>query len=130
MKVFIADDENEHVFLLELFLRKWGYEDVFSTDNGEEALRELHGEDSPCIAILDWDMPGLNGLQVAETIKRTGKRNLYVLMLTARSQAVDRAKALQAGVHAFITKPYEPRELRATLLTACKELEGAGSPVA
>jgi DNA-binding response OmpR family regulator len=129
MKVLIADDESTHAFLLELFLKKWGYE-VFSTDNGQEALRELEREESPCIAILDWEMPGLDGVEVTQTIRRTGKRNIYILMLTAKTQAVDRAKALQAGVHVFMTKPYEPEELRVHLLAGRKELEGAGYSIA
>ena len=126
MKVLIADDEAAHAFLLELFLKKWGYE-VFSTDNGQEALRELEREESPCIAILDWEMPGLSGLDVTKAIRSSDHRNIYIVMLTAKSQAVDRAMALEAGVHSFMTKPYEPEELRLKVLAGCKELERIGS---
>jgi len=129
MKVFVADDEAVHVFLLELFLKKWGFE-VRSTDNGRDALRELESEESPCVAILDWEMPGLEGVEVARTIRKIGKPNIYILMLTAKSQAADRAKALEAGVHAFMTKPYEPEQLRLSVLAACKELQEAGYSIA
>jgi phosphoserine phosphatase RsbU/P len=125
MKVLIADDENQHAFLLELFLKKWGYE-VCSVDNGLDALQMLEIESSDCVAILDCDMPGLDGLEVTRRIRRSGHRNIYVLMLTARTQADDRARAAEAGVDAFLAKPYEPEELRALIAAGRAALEKIG----
>ena len=125
MKVLIADDEAPHAFLLEMFLRKWGYQ-VFSTGDGQEALRMLDREQSPCIAILDWEMPGLDGVEVSRRIRGSGKQNIYILMLSAKTQSVERAVALQAGVHQFMAKPFDPEELRRNLLAGSKALERLG----
>ena len=61
VRVLIADDEPSHLFLLEMFLKKWGY-GVISTDSGTEAWQVLQQENSPRLAILDCEMPGTNGM--------------------------------------------------------------------
>ena len=123
MKVLIADDEPMHTFLLEMFLKKWGYE-VTSTDNGQEALRLLRGESAPCVAILDWKMPGLEGVEVCRELRKTSeKSNIFILLLTANAQVVDRQQAMEAGVDDYMTKPYDPEELRQKLGDACRVLE-------
>jgi len=120
VKVLIADDEPVHTFLLEMFLKKWGYE-VTSTDNGQEALRLLRGESAPCVAILDWKMPGLEGVEVCRELKKTSKNsNIFILLLTAKAQVVDRQQAMEAGADDYMTKPYDPEELRCKLLKGCQ----------
>jgi len=120
VKVLIADDEPMHTFLLEMFLKKWGYE-VTSTDNGEEALQILLGESFPDLAILDWMMPKLEGVEVCRRVKNVfGKANIYILLLTAKAQVVDRQKAFGSGADDYMTKPYDPEELRCKLLKGCQ----------
>jgi DNA-binding response OmpR family regulator len=126
VKIVIADDEQQHAFLLELFLRKWGYTEVYSLENGGAALTALKDEPASCFAILDWEMPVLDGIEVTRQLKKIGRHNVYVLMLTAKTQATDRAKAMAAGVDVFMAKPYEPEELRKALRTGSQELEQRG----
>ena len=123
MKVLIADDEPMHTFLLEMFLKKWGYE-VTSTDNGLEALRLLRGENASCVAVLDWRMPGLEGVEVCHDLKKSSENStLFILLLTAKAQVVDRQQAMEAVVDDYMTKPYDPEELRQKLGDACRLLE-------
>lgn len=123
VRVLVADDENTHLFLLELFLKKWGYE-VVSVDNGTDALRALENENRPCVVILDWLMPGLTGLEVAEELRKdSGKANLYLLMLTSKAQQSDRTRAFAAGVDDYMTKPFDPEELRQRLIAGQRLIE-------
>jgi CheY-like chemotaxis protein len=123
LKVLIADDDTVHTFLLEMFLKKWGYE-VTSTDNGAEALQMLRAENSPCIAILDWQMPRLTGDEVCREVKDSlPDSSIFVIMLTANAQLKNRQQATAAGVDAFMTKPYEPEELKEKLREASQLLE-------
>ena len=123
VRILIAEDEPVHLFLLEMFLKKWGYEAI-SADNGREAWRVLDGEDSPRIAILDWEMPGLDGIEICRAVRRSGGRPYtYILLLTARAQKADIQKGLAAGADDYLTKPYDPEELRKRLLAGCKQLE-------
>ena len=123
MRILIADDDHSHTFLLEMFLKKWGYE-VTSTDDGGEALQYLRCKNFPCIVILDGHMPGMDGIAVCREVRRfVSDPGTYILMLTANAQARDRQQALAAGVDVYMTKPYEPGELRAQLLEASQRLQ-------
>lgn len=123
LKIIIAEDEPQHAFLLELFLRKWGYKEVRSYDNGGDVLRALESEASLCLAILDWEMPVMDGIEVTRKLKTNGRKNIYILMVSAKTQATDRQKASAAGVDVFIAKPYEPEELRTALLRGWQTLD-------
>jgi two-component system chemotaxis response regulator CheY len=125
VKIVIADDEQQHAFLLELFLRKWGYTEIYSLANGGEALAVIEKELVPCLAILDWEMPVMDGLEVTRRLKNGERRDIYVLLVTAKTQSADRAKAMAAGVDAFMAKPYQPEELRKALLAGEHALEQA-----
>ena len=123
MRILIADDEPVHLFLLEMFLKKWGY-DVVSVDNGHEAWRILDGEYSPRMAILDWEMPGLDGIEICRAVRSSSVRPYtFILLVTARAQKADVQKGLAAGADDYLTKPYNPEELRRRLLAACQQLE-------
>jgi CheY-like chemotaxis protein len=129
VNILIADDEKVHLFLLEMFLRKWGYE-VYATNNGAEALAWLEREASPCLAILEWQMPGLDGVEIARRIKQ-GPRSthIYIVILTAKAQRSDRLQALAAGVDVFLVKPYDPDELQQTLLQGERLVSPTHSPL-
>lgn len=123
VKVIIADDDHQHVFLLEMFLKKWGYE-VVSTDRGEEALRLLRNENSSCVAILDWEMRGLTGIEICREIRKSfSNSKIITCMLTAHAQLRDRQQAAEAGADVYMTKPYEPEELKTRLQEASLLLE-------
>ena len=128
MQILIADDEPTHLFLLEMFLKKWGYE-VRSADNGLEAWEILREENSPALAILDWELPGLSGVEICRRVKAGHRQpEPYIMMLTARAQKMDRHRGQEAGADDYMTKPFDPEELRGQLETACQVLESRGAP--
>ncbi|HXX22306.1 MAG TPA: response regulator [Terriglobia bacterium] len=115
MRVLIADDEATSRHLIQATLRGWGFEVLVATD-GVEALRVLEGSNPPEIALLDWMMPGVDGLEVCRHM-RAAKPNAptYIILVTARGGLANVVQGLEAGADDYITKPFDPRELRARL---------------
>ena len=121
MRVLIADDEPALTRALERSLRSWGYEPLVARD-GAEAWRILKHEDSPRIAILDWDMPGLAGLEVCRLLRSTPHgATVYVLMLTGREHKNDIIAALESGADDFLSKPFHTRELQLRLAKGVRD---------
>lgn len=114
MKVLIADDELVSRRLLQSMLVRLGYEVVVASD-GVEAQSILLAPDGPRLAILDWMMPGADGLAVCRAIREQAPAYVYVIVLTSKDRKEDLVAAFDAEVDDFITKPYEPVELRARL---------------
>jgi two-component system, cell cycle response regulator len=115
MKVLIAEDDSSSRHRLARLLSKWGHE-VVETSNGLAALEILQGEDYPRIAILDWLMPGMDGLQVCRAVRQFAKeRYVYVLLLTAKNTKEDAIAGWEAGADDYITKPFDSHELQARL---------------
>lgn len=126
VQVLIADDEPHHLFLLEMFLKKWGYE-VIGTDSGTEAWQILQRENSPRMIILDWQLPGMDGIEICRGLRRSEVQpHKYLLLLTARAQKTDMLAGLAAGADDYIAKPYDPEELRGRLFTACQTVHPHG----
>lgn len=117
MKVLIADDSGITRHLLGSCLRSWEYQCVEAT-NGLDALAALSAADSPRLAILDWHMPGLDGLRVCQSLraKATDENYCYVIMLTGKTDRDSLLQALEAGVDDFLTKPFDAAELKQRLL--------------
>jgi two-component system cell cycle response regulator len=114
-KILIAEDDAVSRRLLETLLKKWGHEVVVAQD-GLEAVRLLESRDSPRLAILDWMMPGLEGVQVCQRIRQDDTRPyIYLLLLTARSQRDDLVHGLESGADDYLTKPFDAQELRARI---------------
>ncbi len=115
MRVLIAEDDSISRRMLEAFLVKWGYEVQVATE-GEEAWGVLQGNDAPRLAVLDWMMPGRDGIDICRSIRqRKGRAYIYILLLTARGQKEDIVEGLEAGADDYVTKPFDPYELRARL---------------
>ena len=115
VKILIADDSIVSRHLLEATLRKWGY-DVLVACDGLEALDLLQREDAPALAILDWMMPGLTGLEVCRRIRhRAREPYIYMLLLTSKSQKEDLIEGMDAGADDYITKPFDQHELQVRL---------------
>jgi diguanylate cyclase (GGDEF)-like protein len=115
MKVLIAEDDAISRRMLEAFLVKWGYEVMVATE-GEEGWGILQGKDAPRLAILDWMMPGRDGIDICRNVRqRKGRPYIYILLLTARGQKEDIVEGLEAGADDYVTKPFDPFELRARL---------------
>ena len=114
-KILIADDDSISRRLLQGLLTNWGYP-VVEAEDGEAAQRELLAADAPRLAILDWMMPGLNGVDVI-TALRAAKNDLYtyVLLLTSKSEKNDILLGLETGADDYLTKPFDAQELRARL---------------
>ena len=115
MKVLIAEDDPVSRRLLEVFLTKWGYQIVVAS-SGTEALELLAQIDAPRLALLDWMMPGLEGVQVCRKIReRKDRPYVYLLLLSARTQKEDLLLGLESGADDYLTKPFNAPELRARL---------------
>jgi two-component system, cell cycle response regulator len=83
---------------------------------GEEAWAILQGNDAPRLAILDWMMPGRDGIDICRSVRqRKGRPYVYIILLTARGQKEDIVEGLEAGADDYVTKPFDPYELRARL---------------
>ena len=115
MKVLIAEDDSITRRMLEAFLVKWGYE-VLVAKEGEEAWGIVQGNDAPRLAVLDWMMPGRDGIDICRSVRqRKGRPYVYIVLLTARGRKEDVVEGLEAGADDYVTKPFDPYELRARL---------------
>jgi two-component system cell cycle response regulator len=115
VKILIADDSLVSRHLLEATLRKWGYEVEVACD-GEEALSLLQRDNAPAVAILDWMMPGLTGLEVCRRVRQRAREPYtYILLLTSKSQKEDLIEGMEAGADDYITKPFDQHELQVRL---------------
>ena len=113
MKILVADDDAIGRRVLERALGKSGHE-VLVVPDGAEAWRVLSGPDSPALAILDWMMPGLTGVEVCRKVRAAvWAVDPYLIVLTSRGSSEDVVTALQAGANDYVTKPFEIEELRA-----------------
>ena len=115
MRILIAEDEPVSRHMVERFLTQWGYDLVVAND-GDEAWWVLQREDSPRLAILDWMMPGKDGVEICREVrKRVSQPYVYILLLTAKAQKADIIEGLEAGADDYLTKPFDPEELRVRL---------------
>ncbi|MFH1571348.1 MAG: sigma-54 dependent transcriptional regulator [Gemmatimonadota bacterium] len=113
-KILIVDDEPFNVDLLEQELDEQGYRTCAAT-NGEEAL-EVLGAEKPDLVLLDWMMPGLDGIEVVKRMRATPAwRRVPVIMLTARTATQDKVAGLDAGADDYVTKPIDEAELFARI---------------
>ena len=122
MKILIADDERVSRTLLKAALTKLGHE-VLAVDNGIDAIRVLLEPDGPRLAILDWMMPGADGLTVCATVRERASAYVYVILLTARDRQTDMVEGLGAGADDFLTKPLNVIELTARLRSGERVIE-------
>jgi sigma-B regulation protein RsbU (phosphoserine phosphatase) len=123
MKVLIAEDDPVSRRLLEATLARWGYEVVAAAD-GTEAWRVLGGADAPPLAILDWMMPGMDGVEVCRRVRaRTTPTPRYLILLTAKGQRDDVVAGLEAGADDYVTKPFDRAELCARVAVGVRIVE-------
>ena len=126
MRILVAEDDPVSRLLLETHLKKWGHEPV-STADGTAAWEMLQREDAPALAILDWMMPGLDGVEVCRRARgRTSARPLYIILLTARADTQDTIDGLGAGADDYVTKPFAGAELRARVSVGVRVVELQG----
>lgn len=113
--LLIAEDELVSRRALEATLQKWGHRVRVASD-GTAAWEALQGPDLPALAILDWMMPGMDGIQLCRRIREAPRtKGVYVILLTARNGKEAVLEGLDSGADDFITKPFDRDELRARL---------------
>jgi sigma-B regulation protein RsbU (phosphoserine phosphatase) len=123
MKVLVADDDTIARRLLETSLRQWQY-DVVITCNGREAWNALQEPDAPRLAILNWMMPEVSGLEVCRRVRATpALAQMYLILVTARTEKADVVAGLDTGADEYITKPYQRLELRARIQAGRRVLD-------
>ena len=114
-RILIADDDPITRLMLSTLLKEWGY-DVAEARDGPEALRILEQDESPAFAIVDWLMPGMDGVDVCRAIRKSREaKPLYVILLTVKSERAALLEALAAGADDFVSKPFDYEELRVRL---------------
>lgn len=123
MNILVAEDDMIFRRLLEAALTGWGYRVTLARD-GNEAWRALQSTDRPQLAILDWMMPGLEGIEVCRRLRASeGGMYVYVLLLTAKERKQDLVEGLRAGADDFLSKPFDHVELEARLRTGRRIVE-------
>lgn len=117
MKILIAEDDPVSRLALKSFLVKWGDEVVVAKDGAEAGLL-LQKEDGPKLAILDWMMPGADGVEICRQVRQqAAEPYVYILILTSKDSTDDAVAALEAGADDYLSKPFVPAVLKARLLT-------------
>jgi two-component system cell cycle response regulator len=123
MNVLIADDNGEYRRLLQRTLEQWGYTTILAAD-GAAAWDVLQRADAPEMAIVDWMMPGIDGIDLVKRLRaRDNASYTYVLLLTSRSELNDVELGLYAGSDDYLTKPFELPELKARLFAGSRVLQ-------
>lgn len=123
MRILIADDESVSRRILQALLAKWGYE-VIAAEDGDGAWRHLQASDAPRIALLDWMMPGQNGVDVCRALRKLRPDPYtYILLLTAKDAKESVVEGLESGADDYLTKPFNPQELKARIRVGLRLLD-------
>ena len=122
-KVLVLEDEANIRGFIVINLRRAGYE-VVEAESGEEALEKLKAQRDIRVALLDVMLPGIDGLEVCRRL-RANDANIGIIMLTARSQEMDKVTGLMTGADDYVTKPFSPAELTARVDALMRRSGGA-----
>ena len=115
MRILVAEDDEISLRLIVSMLEEWGYEAVSAKD-GAEAWEILQRDDAPQIALLDWVMPEVDGVDLCRRIREAEHEPcVYTILLTAKGEREDILIGLDAGADDYVTKPFDPHELEVRL---------------
>jgi DNA-binding response OmpR family regulator len=115
VKILVAEDDRTSRRMLTLLLEKWGHE-VLACEDGGAAWQAMQAPEPPPLLILDWMMPGLDGVEVCRRVRQQQPASTaYIIMLTARGERRDLIEGLEAGADDYVNKPFDPGELQARL---------------
>ncbi len=123
-KVLILEDEASIRSFVVINLKRAGYEAI-EASTGEEALELLRRNPDTGVAILDINLPGMDGFEVCRTVRATNK-TIGIIMLTARTQEMDKVTGLMTGADDYVTKPFSPAELTARIDALYRRIGGDG----
>ena len=122
MRILIADDDPVSTLMLSKTVERWGYDPLIARD-GLEAWEHITGKTPPELAIIDWMMPKLDGIELCTRVRAMAMPNpLYLILLTARTRRQDLVAGLEAGADDYLTKPFDPDELRARIHVGVRTL--------
>jgi len=128
MKVLVADDDPMWRTLLDQNIRRWGYE-VVTAEDGQQAWRILQENAAPRVAILDWQMPELDGVEICRRIRRSlNLPFVYTIILTGRGTREDMVAGLESGADDYIVKPVDMAILRSRLTAAVRIVQAVPPP--
>lgn len=140
LPVIVAEDDPVSRELVRTLLEKWGYR-VIVTKDGREAMEAIRAQTTPALAVIDWMMPGMDGIELCQRVREANKV-LYIILLTARGGKERLIEGLEAGADDYLMKPFDKDELRArlqvgariialhmTLAARVEELEAASSEI-
>jgi DNA-binding response OmpR family regulator len=123
LRILIAEDDPVSRRLLQRMLNRWGYT-VESYADGSDAWQAMQAMDVPPLVLLDWMMPGMDGVQVCRNLRQlTASPPTYIMLLTARGRSEDIVAGLCAGADDYITKPFNHEELRARVQVGVRVVE-------
>jgi two-component system, OmpR family, alkaline phosphatase synthesis response regulator PhoP len=122
-KILVIDDEPGIIKLISAYLKPEGYE-VYTASDGESGLKAARAF-KPDLILLDIMLPGLDGIELLARLRR--ESDVYVILLTARTEETDKVVGLTIGADDYVTKPFSPRELVARIKAALRRLNLAGT---
>ncbi len=126
-KILLAEDNPVVRKGVENFLNKWGYETILAVD-GDEAWHAFEKDPTIRLAIVDWNMPGLSGIQICQRLRTRKGPYVYTIIFSARKSYEEKIIALDGGADEYLVKPCKPSELRARLGVGRRIIETALMP--
>lgn len=123
--ILVAEDDPVSRELICTRLAKWGY-DVIAAQDGSEAMTVLREKNAPSLAILDWMMPEMDGLEICRRVREVN-RVVYLILLSARASKADVVEGLTAGADDYLIKPFDKDELHARILVGLRSVNRAAT---
>jgi two-component system, cell cycle response regulator len=124
MMILLAEDSTFYRRMIAKHLKDWGF-DFMDARDGKEAWKLLVQQDGPKLALLDWVLPEIEGIEICRRLRDRpeGAPYTYTVLLTAKSQKLEMLEAMDAGADDFLSKPFDPAELKARLLAGKRIVE-------
>ena len=117
MRVLVADDDPAYLEMVTGNQAQWDFEPVTASD-GQEALAIMQAPGAPRLLILDWSMPGMDGYELCQTLRRRRGSDEFILIMTGSTRKSEMARILVAGADSYLMKPFDPLDLEIHLRMA------------
>lgn len=109
--IVIAEDDPVSRRLVTAAIEAGGFNTIVTND-GDEAMTALRAQKNACIAVIDWMMPGIDGVEICRRMRESGRR-IYIIMVSARGTKTDEIEGIDHGADDYVVKPFDPNELLA-----------------